>query len=128
MEQLEQDESASKPKRRGRPRTRGATTQMNVRVDRELKIRGDEVLRAAGTNPTDIVSRLWSYVARTESVPEFLTDEEIQKHDEELRRLRTAIAEARGMAWKTLIDEGVFEEDAIPRLSVGEIQIIKQYW
>ena len=32
------------------------------------------------------------------------------------------------MAWKTLIDEGVFEEDAIPRLSVGEIQIIKQYW
>ena len=69
MEQLEQDESASKPKRRGRPRTRGATTQMNVRVDRELKIRGDEVLRAAGTNPTDIVSRLWSYVARTEIVP-----------------------------------------------------------
>ncbi len=128
MEQLEQDESAPKSKRRGRPRTRGATTQMNVRVDRELKIRGDEVLRAAGTNPTDIVSRLWSYVARTESVPEFLTDEEIQKHDEELRRLRAAIAEATGMAWKTLIDEGVFEEDAIPRLSVEEIQIIKQYW
>ena len=128
MEQLEQDESAPKSKRRGRPRTRGATTQMIVRVDRKLKIRGDEVLRAAGTNPTDIVSRLWSYVARTESVPEFLIDEEIQKHDEELRRLRTAIAEARGMVWKTLVDEGVFLEDAAPRLNADEIQLVKQYW
>ncbi len=128
MEQLEQDEPALKSKRRGRPRTRGATTQMNVRVDRELKIRGDEVLRAAGTNPTDIVSRLWSYVARTESVPEFLTDEEIQKHDEELRRLKTAIAEARGMVWKTLVDEGIFLEDTTPRLNADEIQLVKQYW
>jgi antitoxin component of RelBE/YafQ-DinJ toxin-antitoxin module len=101
---------------------------MNVRVDRELKIRGDEVLRAAGTNPTDIVSRLWSYVARTESVPEFLTDEEIQKHDEELRRLKTAIAEARGMVWKTLVDEGIFLEDTTPRLNADEIQLVKQYW
>ena len=128
MEQLEQDEPALKSKRRGRPRTRGATTQMNVRVDRELKIRGDEVLRAAGTNPTDIVSRLWSYVARTESVPEFLTDEEIQKHDEELRRRKTAIAEARGMVWKTLVDEGIFLEDTTPRLNADEIQLVKQYW
>lgn len=128
MEKLEQDEPALKSKRRGRPRTRGATTQMNVRVDRELKIRGDEVLRAAGTNPTDIVSRLWSYVARTESVPEFLTDEEIQKHDEELRRLKTAIAEARGMVWKTLVDEGIFLEDTTPRLNADEIQLVKQYW
>lgn len=128
MESQTQDESAPKPRRRGRPRTRGVTTQMNVRVDCELKARGDEVLRAAGTNPTDIISKLWSYVARTESVPEFLTDEEIRKRDEELGRLYATVNDAQGMAWKILVREGVLDDRATLSLTDEESRPIVQFW
>lgn len=112
MEQIPEEASEQKPRRRGRPRTRGITTQMNVRVDRDLKIRGDEVLRSAGSNPTDIISRLWGYVVRTGTVPGFLTDQDVEELQAEQSELRGQIDDVRGMPWRMLASElgGVGEQ------------------
>ena len=121
MEQITEEGVEQAPRRRGRPRTRGITTQMNVRVDKDLKVRGDEVLRAMGSNPTDVISRLWSYVVRTGRVPDFLTDEEREKRLCEQERVNREIERARGRAWRVLADEAGIAEGAGRGLTVDDV-------
>jgi len=40
-----------------------AVTQLNVRMDRELKERGDATLSLAGSSPVKIIRRLWECLA-----------------------------------------------------------------
>ena len=122
MELDTNDVVENKPRRRGRPRTRGVTTQMNVRVDQDLKVRGDEVLRATGTNPTDVISRLWGYVVRTGSVPEFLTEQELEEQNSERERLVDAAREVRGMPWRVLEGETVLREGGVRPTSLDEVR------
>ena len=124
MEQITGEGVEQAPRRRGRPRTRGITTQMNVRVDKDLKVRGDEVLRSMGSNPTDVISRLWSYVVRTGRVPDFLTDEEREAQAREEDRLNREIEDARGRAWRMLADEAGVAEGAGRSLSVADLQVL----
>ena len=95
---------------------------MNVRVDQDLKVRGDEVLRATGTNPTDVISRLWGYVVRTGSVPDFLTAQEIEEQQNERERLVAAMQEVRGMPWRTLEDEAVLQGNGYRPVSLDEVR------
>lgn len=122
MELDTNDVLENRPRRRGRPRTRGVTTQMNVRVDQDLKVRGDEVLRATGTNPTDVISRLWGYVVRTGTVPDFLTAQEIEEQQNERERLVGAMREVRGMPWRTLEGEAVLQENGYRPVSLDEVR------
>lgn len=122
MEIVNNDLIETKPRKRGRPRTRGVTTQMNVRVDQDLKVRGDEVLRATGTNPTDVISRLWGYVVRTGSVPDFLTESEIEEQDNERKRLIEAMRVVRGMPWRELENNDVLHADGYRPASLDEVR------
>lgn len=78
-----------------------ATMQMNTRIDRELKRRGDAALRRAGFTPTEGVRALYELAVRYEQEPDELlaalrpqTDAERDaRADERARRVR-------------LIDEG----------------------
>ena len=124
MDQFLDEAGEQQPRRRGRPRTRGITTQMNVRVDKDLKVRGDEVLRAMGSNPTDIISRLWGFVVRTGTVPDFLTDQDLAEVEEEQARINQAVEEMRGMPWRMLADEGALKGDAPRDLSLADVQQI----
>lgn len=48
------------------------TIQMNVRVDKSLKAKGDSVLYRFGLNPSEFVRAAWEYMAENGTVPEFL--------------------------------------------------------
>ena len=41
----------------------GAIAQVNVRMDRDLKERGDATLALVGSSPARIIRRLWEYLA-----------------------------------------------------------------
>lgn len=64
--------------------------QMNVRLDEDLKARGDERLRRLGVTPSEAVRLLWTYVAQTGELPELgVADErplDVAGRVEELRR------------------------------------------
>ena len=49
-----------------------ATTQMNVRLEDDLKRRGDAAFAAAGYTPTQVVRRIWERAAETGGDPEAL--------------------------------------------------------
>lgn len=124
MDTSGQDTHAGGKRRRGRPRTRGITTQMNVRVERELKVRGDEIMRSLGTNPTDVIARLWGYVARTGTIPPFLTDEELERQGKERDRLVRAADEMRGMPWRRLYEEAVLGEEGARYESLADVRAV----
>ncbi len=44
--------------------------QVNVRMDRSLKERGDDALRLAGSTPVRIIRQLWEYLASDEGAYE----------------------------------------------------------
>ncbi len=46
------------------------TTQMNVRIDKSLKLRGDGALSRAGYTPTDAIRLLWTWAAGLSHRPE----------------------------------------------------------
>ena len=44
-------------------------TQMNVRIDSDLKTQGDNVFRLLGLTATDVVQAVWGYAAEHGDVP-----------------------------------------------------------
>lgn len=51
-------------------RPKSELTQMNTRIDRELKERGDAALARAGFTPSQAVRALWEFAAKHEYEPE----------------------------------------------------------
>lgn len=47
----------------------GAAVQLNIRIDPELKRRGDAVFARAGLTPSQAVRALWQAAADTQQVP-----------------------------------------------------------
>lgn len=45
------------------------TTQMNVRIDGDMKARGDAVFSALGLTPTDVVRAVWGFAAEHGEAP-----------------------------------------------------------
>lgn len=65
------------------------TVQLNTRIDPLLKRQGDAVFARAGLSSSDVVRRLWSHAAATQSVPNFLlpeADDRRAKLVEEIRQ------------------------------------------
>lgn len=99
-----------------------ASVQMNVRMDATVKARGDEVLRAAGYTPSEVVRVIWEQMAQTGEAPEFLLDKESEREEEERRRRIEAAKRMHGLAYremKRLIPE--FEPSDAP-LDYGELR------
>lgn len=48
---------------------------LNIRIDETLKERGDKVLRDHGISTSAAVRALWTQMANTRDLPEFLHDE-----------------------------------------------------
>lgn len=46
--------------------------QMNTRIDKTLKLVGDEVLRKNGYSPSSAVQALWKYISENNSLPSFM--------------------------------------------------------
>ena len=49
-----------------------AAVQMNVRIDEDVKARGDEVFARAGFTPSQVVRAVWEYAEQTGEVPAFM--------------------------------------------------------
>lgn len=49
--------------------------QMNTRIDDDLKLGGDAVLRRYGLTPSSAVRALWQYLVTMNSLPDFMLDE-----------------------------------------------------
>ena len=49
--------------------------QLNTRIDEELKARGDAVLADYGVSSTDAIRSLWSHLAETGTLPDFIAPE-----------------------------------------------------
>lgn len=41
-----------------------STTQMNIRIERDVKAAGDKALAEVGLTPTEVVREVWSFAAR----------------------------------------------------------------
>ena len=46
-----------------------AAVQMNVRINEDVKARGDEVFARAGFTPSQVVRAVWEYAEQTGEVP-----------------------------------------------------------
>lgn len=51
-----------------------ASVQMNTRIERAVKERGDRALAAAGLNPSQVVRAVWRFAARNEGRPQAVRD------------------------------------------------------
>ncbi len=69
-----------------------ATTQLNVRIDADLKAAGDAVLERFGVSSVQVVRKVWQYMADHQRLPELVLSESDSKEQEE------AIAAERGAA------------------------------
>ena len=91
-----------------------AVVQMNVRLDAELKAKGDGVLERAGLTPTKAVRALWERLAscsdRPEKVTELLMPQERPSDESEdaerSRKLRIAREGAQIVA-RSLAERGI---------------------
>ena len=72
--------------------------QMNTRISRSLKERGDAALEKAGMTPSQAVRKLWDFAARNSHNPQIIqslfdTEDEAEKREaEEERARRRAVA------------------------------------
>ena len=64
-------DTSSRPKRRGRPANPNppALSQINARIDADLKDQGDAALERAGFSPTTAVRALWQLAVRLDNQP-----------------------------------------------------------
>lgn len=77
----------------GRPKSE--LTQMNTRIDRKLKERGDAALARAGFTPSQAVRALWKFAVRHEYEPEAIEQalsleqsQDIENDDEIIAKLQ----------------------------------------
>lgn len=85
---------------------------INVRISTALKKRGDEVLAKAGGSPSQAIRALWTEMARTRSVPDFILQDLRENAQEERNRKRSALQGLDSLAGASL-SQGDAATDAI---------------
>ena len=91
------------------------TSQVNARIDAELKRSGDAAMAAAGLTPTQAVRALWSLASRLADKPEKLHEtlfpeeraERERALDDRTRRHLQLVREGAGIMDKALLAQGV---------------------
>lgn len=111
-----------------------ASTQMNVRIDADIKRSGDAAFARAGHTPTDVVRKVWEFAARNEhdvdAIREALavldppTDE-----DERQRKLGALQAFREEMGdWRRRIGIERSSDEVIPSIDVDYRELREEYW
>lgn len=96
-----------------------ATSQVNARLDTDLKRRGDAVLAQAGASATDAIRSLWAYLDKTKGLPDFMSQPhaELTSGNTQLadkgRGMALALARQRGLVsttWAGDVSEASYDE------------------
>ena len=103
------------------------TTQLNVRVDRELKRLGDSALARLGVSASDVVRALWEYLAQAQELPPFMNatvPTGVSEATAEAEAKPAQTPDGAGMALSLARDRGLATPDApdIQGLSYQELR------
>lgn len=113
--------------------------QMNTRIDRDLKQRGDAALAQAGFSPSEAVRALWEFAAahrhEPQTVAQILSIEDLYKKEERRKKIekrRAALEEVdritRDFYRKYGITQEIQEEVAnIPDKELYEMALLERY-
>lgn len=83
---------------------------LNIRIDETLKERGDKVLRDHGISTSAAVRALWTQMANTRDLPEFLHDElRMQDGRDKKKALLKALAGVGEGSCSALTDDQMHE-------------------
>ena len=96
-----------------------AATQMNTRIDEELKRRGDEVIARHGLTPSQVVRAVWEHIGEIDDLPEFMRIPDAEAIEAERQR-KVKLVEEGAHIWENFFkDHGLavpapreFETDA----------------
>ena len=114
-------------------------TQMNTRIERELKQRGDAVLARAGFSPSEAVRALWEFAAAHEREPQAVAralaveDPEAERgRQERIQRKRDTLAKARKdmantMSRLGITDKGMRKVFETPDKELYEQALVERY-
>lgn len=114
-------------------------TQMNTRIERELKQRGDAVLARAGFSPSEAVRALWEFAAAHEREPQAVAralaveDPEAERERQErIQRKRDTLAKARkdmanAMSRLGITDKGMRKVFETPDKELYEQALVERY-
>lgn len=90
------------------------TTQLNTRIDANLKERGDRVLARRGFTPSTAIRALWSYADTHGDVPPFLLEEQAKRENDEcaarIQKAKDGYGMAIRMAQELASDPSTFED------------------
>ena len=88
-----------------------AATQMNTRIDEDLKRRGDEVIARYGLTPSQVVRAVWKHIGEIDDLPEFMRSPDAAAIEAERQR-KVKLVEEGSHIWEDFFkDHGL----AVPR-------------
>lgn len=87
-----------------------AATQMNTRIDTALKSSGDAVLERYGFTTSQVVRALWEYMAKNQTVPDFMLSDGRGGEHELQAQAKSRAAESAGLAIAKAKNVGIFRE------------------
>ncbi len=82
-------------------------TQLNTRIDAEVKRRGDAVFARAGLTSSQVIRGVWQSAADTQQVPACILPHEDAARQQKLE----AIAGGAGIATKMMVEMGFTPDD-----------------
>lgn len=86
-----------------------ATSQINARLDTNIKRAGDATLARFGASTTQAIRSLWTYMAETNSLPDFMDTQEQDAAHADPRPL--APTDGAGLALRLAQEEGLTSSD-----------------
>lgn len=90
--------------------------QLNTRLDEDLKRAGDAVLAEHGVSGTEAIRSLWQYLARTQSLPDFIVSEQSA-----LRPSLEQLEEGAGIALRIAREQGL-HVDNMPSMTYDQLR------
>ncbi len=107
-------------------------TQMNTRIEQDLKQRGDAVLAEAGFSPSEAVRALWKFAVAHEREPKAITrifaieDPEAEARREAALKKIEVLDRAKGDMSKTLERLGVTPEAVREASKTSDKELLEQ--
>ena len=98
--------------------------QMNIRIDGDLKQRGDEAIARKGLTPSQVVRAVWEYVDETGDLPGPLRKRSATDAEEDTERQRgLALIEEGSHIWENFFkSHGLAVPTALERTSYEELR------
>ncbi len=97
------------------------TGQINARLNIDLKREGDAVLARFGTSATEAIRSLWSYLAQTKQLPDFMAHKDVTV--QENVGTCTAPVDGAGLALRMASERGL-ATGRIQELSYQDLRVL----